>query len=523
MKKTLTIIFLFLNLYFYAQNEFLYNFNKEMMHTINPSWGNDFKTKNLFFLNKTIFIRNNKKPNIQVLSFNLPINKKNLLIIFNLVHNQSGAYFTNNYLQSNFAYKAKLRNSNSNIVFGTNFKCGQFVTNVSDVILIAKDDASFPVNRQSTFGYDFAAGLTLNTKKIRIGFGLNSIMGLSDEKFLNQNAYAKSLVFNFSFLNENRPVFNIHARMFNEYNTIIEPSLNLFNTKNSKISVDLGSRFNFFNKGVPTLNFNSFFVNFSILVNQKVSCGLSYGSGNIENNSSFGNSEQFVKYVLNSKMTKSEKDSIQSRNDFKSLIEKNEKDKNFCALAKYYQEFGDKYDLTYAEKLNQLLSEYPCNNYVNINGETWTNTNANILHLANGDVIPIANNIAEWNEYADKNEPAVCYYNFSKGNIKFGAIYNKFAIEKGLQIQKNFRIPSINDWTKLSDVQLLNNVLTGFVMVYKKNTLFNGFGDLTAYWSNDIIQYVQMDKNYIEEKEVNKEFNSEKTDRLGFYVRLIGY
>ena len=41
---------------------------------------------------------------------------------------------------------------------------------------------------------------------------------------------------------------------------------------------------------------------------------------------------------------------------------------------------------------------------------------------------------------ADKGLPAACYYDFDIKNESMGLIYNKFAIELGLRLPKNFKI-----------------------------------------------------------------------------------
>lgn len=89
---------------------------------------------------------------------------------------------------------------------------------------------------------------------------------------------------------------------------------------------------------------------------------------------------------------------------------------------------------------------------VKIGTQEWTAKNISIDHFANGDPIPQARTMEEWDQAGEEKTPAWCYYNFDPANgPKYGKLYNWFAIDdlRGLAPQ-GWHIPSDEEWTKLT-------------------------------------------------------------------------
>ncbi len=89
---------------------------------------------------------------------------------------------------------------------------------------------------------------------------------------------------------------------------------------------------------------------------------------------------------------------------------------------------------------------------VKIGNQIWMTENLNVDRFRNGDLIPEAKTVDEW-ELAEKNkQPAWCYYNNDPANgKKYGKLYNWYAVNdsRGLA-PAGFHIPSDSEWTTLT-------------------------------------------------------------------------
>jgi uncharacterized protein (TIGR02145 family) len=87
-----------------------------------------------------------------------------------------------------------------------------------------------------------------------------------------------------------------------------------------------------------------------------------------------------------------------------------------------------------------------------VNGEqTWMAENLNISKFRNGDQIPEAKTIEEWEKAGKNNQPAWCYYDFDSINGQIhGKLYNGFAVidPRGIA-PEGFRIPTKEDFQVL--------------------------------------------------------------------------
>jgi uncharacterized protein (TIGR02145 family) len=88
---------------------------------------------------------------------------------------------------------------------------------------------------------------------------------------------------------------------------------------------------------------------------------------------------------------------------------------------------------------------------VSIGKQIWMVDNLNVETFRNGDFIPQAKTKEEWAKARDNKQPAWCYYNNdSKNGIKYGKLYNGYAVidPRGLA-PKGWRIPSQNEFIYL--------------------------------------------------------------------------
>ncbi|MCF8326341.1 MAG: fibrobacter succinogenes major paralogous domain-containing protein [Leadbetterella sp.] len=83
--------------------------------------------------------------------------------------------------------------------------------------------------------------------------------------------------------------------------------------------------------------------------------------------------------------------------------------------------------------------------------QTWMLHNLNVDVFRNGDKIPEAHSLEEWENYDKVKQSAWCYYNFDKNNeIKYGKLYNWYAVNDPRNVApQNWRIPSNMEWEKL--------------------------------------------------------------------------
>ena len=87
-------------------------------------------------------------------------------------------------------------------------------------------------------------------------------------------------------------------------------------------------------------------------------------------------------------------------------------------------------------------------NTVNICGQTWLQSNLNVEHYRNGDVIPQVQDQTQWNNLGSG---AWCYYNNDPANgAVYGKLYNIYAVKdpRGIAPQ-GWHVPTDGEWTTL--------------------------------------------------------------------------
>jgi uncharacterized protein (TIGR02145 family) len=89
---------------------------------------------------------------------------------------------------------------------------------------------------------------------------------------------------------------------------------------------------------------------------------------------------------------------------------------------------------------------------VKIGMQEWMAENLNVDQFLNGDLIPEAKSEIEWDNAAKNGLPVWCYYyNDSQYGIKYGKLYNWYAVTdpRGLA-PKGWHIPLDDEWTVLT-------------------------------------------------------------------------
>ncbi|MCC5835685.1 MAG: FKBP-type peptidyl-prolyl cis-trans isomerase [Opitutales bacterium] len=85
---------------------------------------------------------------------------------------------------------------------------------------------------------------------------------------------------------------------------------------------------------------------------------------------------------------------------------------------------------------------------VHIGSQTWMTENLDVDHFRNGDPIPQAKTIEDWQNAYENQEPAWGYYENDPANgEKYGKLYNRYAVEdaRGLA-PEGWHIPSMTEW-----------------------------------------------------------------------------
>jgi uncharacterized protein (TIGR02145 family) len=101
---------------------------------------------------------------------------------------------------------------------------------------------------------------------------------------------------------------------------------------------------------------------------------------------------------------------------------------------------------------------------VKIGTQTWMSANLNVDKFRNGDVIPEAKSIVEWEMAGEEGRPVWCYYeNKKKNGKKYGKLYNFYAVNdpRGLA-PEGWHVPSESEWIELE------NCLGGYEIAAKK-------------------------------------------------------
>ncbi len=90
---------------------------------------------------------------------------------------------------------------------------------------------------------------------------------------------------------------------------------------------------------------------------------------------------------------------------------------------------------------------------VKIGKQIWMAENLNVDKFRNGEKIPHAKTVEDWEKAGENKQPAWCYYNNDpKNGKKYGKLYNWYAVSdpRGLA-PAGWHIPSNKEWTVLTD------------------------------------------------------------------------
>lgn len=107
--------------------------------------------------------------------------------------------------------------------------------------------------------------------------------------------------------------------------------------------------------------------------------------------------------------------------------------------------------------INAQVTDVDGNIYkiVQIGNQVWMGGNLNVGKFRNGDPIPQAKTLAEWENAGNTSSPAWCYYDNDPVNgLTLGKLFNWYAVtdERGLA-PLGWHIPSDEEWTELTDNQ----------------------------------------------------------------------
>ncbi len=88
---------------------------------------------------------------------------------------------------------------------------------------------------------------------------------------------------------------------------------------------------------------------------------------------------------------------------------------------------------------------------VKIGQQEWSAKNLDVAVFNNGDPIPEAKSIKDWNKMENKGQPAWCYYDSKPENgKKYGKLYNWFAIHDARGVAPaGWHVATDEDWTEL--------------------------------------------------------------------------
>ena len=127
------------------------------------------------------------------------------------------------------------------------------------------------------------------------------------------------------------------------------------------------------------------------------------------------------------------------------------------------------------------------NNYVDntiyktikIGNQEWMIENLNLNKFRNGDIIPEAKTIKEWEKAGKKHLPAwCCYENINSNCDKYGKLYNWYAVnDKRILAPRGYHIPSKEEWLVLLkhfDSDSSNKLKSNYG--WKKDEYHNGNG-----------------------------------------------
>jgi uncharacterized protein (TIGR02145 family) len=90
-------------------------------------------------------------------------------------------------------------------------------------------------------------------------------------------------------------------------------------------------------------------------------------------------------------------------------------------------------------------------NFTKVGKHEWCTEDARFTQARNGELIPIATSISEWESYCLNDEYCCCAYDFDNKNIKkYGLIYNVHVVNQAESIvPEGMRLATHDDWCDL--------------------------------------------------------------------------
>ncbi len=153
------------------------------------------------------------------------------------------------------------------------------------------------------------------------------------------------------------------------------------------------------------------------------------------------------------------------------------------------------------EILSTNLTDIDGNTYktVTIGEQIWMAENLNVSKFRNGDVIPEAKTLKEWQNYGNQGKPAFCHYNFDNTNSKLhGKLYNWYVINDPRGIApEGWEIPSNDMWKLLvekiggfekkansNEFELFNIKYSGQALSNKSKNMFYVINKSAFWWTS---------------------------------------
>ncbi|MES2430191.1 MAG: fibrobacter succinogenes major paralogous domain-containing protein [Bacteroidota bacterium] len=131
------------------------------------------------------------------------------------------------------------------------------------------------------------------------------------------------------------------------------------------------------------------------------------------------------------------------------------------------------------DRTGKILGAQP----IIIHGQTWSASNLNTDVFRNGDIIPEAKTVKEWQDAADQQKAAWCYYdNETKNGRIHGKLYNWYAVNdsRGLA-PKGYHIPTQAEFKKIgTEIQSYGFGTKGGERYIGK---FTAIGEISIYWT----------------------------------------
>jgi uncharacterized protein (TIGR02145 family) len=88
---------------------------------------------------------------------------------------------------------------------------------------------------------------------------------------------------------------------------------------------------------------------------------------------------------------------------------------------------------------------------VRIGSQTWMKENLNVDRFRNGDPIPEARTVEEWQRYGDERKACWCYFNDDPAKRRiYGKLYNWYAVNDWRMLPPaGWHVPTDAEWTTL--------------------------------------------------------------------------